>query len=230
MRFDYRGMGDSDGPETAFFETAPDLRAAIDAFATNAGVKHIVLWGLCDAASAAMIYAHNDTRVSGLLLLNPWVRTEEGLAQAYVKNYYVGRLFSRAFWKKLVSGNLEPRRAAGELARNLSSTMRLRFRSRKSVIDVAEASEWDFRDGMRSGLEKFGGDVLFLLCGNDLTASEFSDYTRQARGWRQVMARTSVTQLELPEMDHTFSTAAWRNRVIDETAGWIARTRAPTSS
>jgi hypothetical protein len=29
-----------------------------------------VIWGLCDGASAAMFYAEQDRRVSGLVLLN----------------------------------------------------------------------------------------------------------------------------------------------------------------
>ncbi len=79
MRFDYRGMGDSEGEPRSFESIDADLRAAIDTFFREApGLEEVVLWGLCDAASAALLYAATDARVAGLVLLNPWVRTESG--------------------------------------------------------------------------------------------------------------------------------------------------------
>jgi len=66
-------------------------------------LEGVVIWGLCDAASAALFYAHQDPRVTGLVLLNPWVRTQAGEAKVYLKRYYVQRLLDRAFWKKIVT-------------------------------------------------------------------------------------------------------------------------------
>ena len=72
LRFDYRGMGDSDGEVRTFERVGEDIRCAIDRFfASVPGLKDVVIWGLCDAASAALFYAHQDARVSGLILLNP---------------------------------------------------------------------------------------------------------------------------------------------------------------
>ena len=77
LRFDYRGMGDSEGAFRGFEGIDEDIRAAIDAFCTEAPeVEQVVLWGLCDAASAAAFYGHRDDRVAGMVLVKPWVRTE----------------------------------------------------------------------------------------------------------------------------------------------------------
>src|SRR6185503_16551502 len=74
MRFDYRGMGDSTGEPRTFENVGEDLRSAIDHFlATVPEVTEVVVWGLCDAASAALFYSHRDRRVAGIALLNPWV-------------------------------------------------------------------------------------------------------------------------------------------------------------
>src|SRR5689334_11218312 len=55
MRFDYRGMGDSDGAMRSFEAVDDDLRAAVDQFMALApGLTEVVIWGLCDAASAAL--------------------------------------------------------------------------------------------------------------------------------------------------------------------------------
>ena len=67
-------------------------------------LDNVVIWGLCDAASAAVFYAHQDSRVKGLILLNPWVRTETGMAKTYVKQYYFSRLTNLALWKKIITG------------------------------------------------------------------------------------------------------------------------------
>ena len=89
MRFDYRGMGDSSGSLRDFEDINTDIRSAIDVFISNRqGLEKIVIWGLCDAASAALFYAYTDDRVTGLVLLNPWARTEEGLNETHIQNYY----------------------------------------------------------------------------------------------------------------------------------------------
>src|SRR5262249_34407086 len=66
LRFDYRGMGDSDGETRTFERVGEDIRCAIDRlFACVPGLKDVVIWGLCDAASAALFYARGDPRVGG---------------------------------------------------------------------------------------------------------------------------------------------------------------------
>jgi exosortase A-associated hydrolase 1 len=80
MRFDYRGMGDSSGTPIPFEEAVLDIGAAIDAFVKACpSLKGIVLWGLCDAASLALMYwnGKRDTRVAGMVLADPWISSEE---------------------------------------------------------------------------------------------------------------------------------------------------------
>ena len=113
LRFDYRGMGDSTGEVRSFERAGTDIRCAIDRLlATVPGVQEVVIWGLCDAASAALIYAHKDPRVSALVLLNPWVRTEQGIARAHLRHYYLARLFHRSLWQKIGRGEFDVRKAA----------------------------------------------------------------------------------------------------------------------
>ncbi len=124
MRFDYRGMGDSTGELRNFEAVESDIAAAVDAFmAASPELERIVLWGLCDAASASLLYlhAHKDERLGGLVLLNPWVRSEATLARAHIKHYYVQRLLQPEFWRKLLSGNLGIGRAIGGLLGSLKN-------------------------------------------------------------------------------------------------------------
>ena len=58
LRYDYRGMGDSPGNLRNFEHVQADIRAAIDALqASRPALRQFVLWGLCDGASAALMYA-----------------------------------------------------------------------------------------------------------------------------------------------------------------------------
>ena len=51
MRFDYRGMADSDGAFRGFEDIGADVAAAIDVFTeTVPEIEEVALWGLCDAA------------------------------------------------------------------------------------------------------------------------------------------------------------------------------------
>jgi exosortase A-associated hydrolase 1 len=220
LRFDYRGMGDSSGPIRSFESVGEDLRAAIDQFfARVPGMTELVIWGLCDGASAALFYAHQDPRVCGLVLLNPWVRTADGLAKATLKHYYRARLFDPALWKKLASGRFDFRAAAGSLLAQLGAVLGRRPRGGGGA--VAPAEEASLPERMRAGLARFRGQVLFIFSGADLTAKEFLDLAGGSREWRKLLADERVSQHHLDEADHTFSRRVWRDQVVNWTANWI---------
>ena len=88
LRFDVRGMGDSSGALRDFEHITPDIGAAIDALRREQSqLKNVVLCGLCDGASAALLYLHDtaDPCVRGLVLMNPWVRSATSLARTHVE-------------------------------------------------------------------------------------------------------------------------------------------------
>ncbi len=116
LRFDYRGMGDSTGDLRNFEEIQEDVSAAFQAFRTHSpATRRIVLWGLCDAASAAIFHTRLNPEVAGLILCNPWTRTEQSLAKAQIKHYYRSRLTDRQLWKKILSGQFRLTQSLREL-------------------------------------------------------------------------------------------------------------------
>jgi exosortase A-associated hydrolase 1 len=218
MRFDYRGMGDSDGEARTFERVGEDIRCAIDRlFASVPGLKDVVIWGLCDAASAALFYAHQDTRVSGLVLLNPWVRTEQGVARAHLRHYYVRRLFQASLWQKVARGEFNVRGAAGALGKFVVDAMR----SPSSGVEESSASEAPLPDRMEDGLRKFQGRVLLILSGNDLTAQEFEDVVENSRRWRKLLQDKRITRHRIAEANHTFARRDWRDQVARWTEVWV---------
>jgi pimeloyl-ACP methyl ester carboxylesterase len=104
MRFDYRGMGDSEGEMRGFGAVDDDIRAAIkEFFMQMPELEEVVLWGLGDGATAAALYAHTDARVRGLVLLNPWAGGAGGAAQGPLLPQLLSRFGEIGFWKKVGS-------------------------------------------------------------------------------------------------------------------------------
>jgi exosortase A-associated hydrolase 1 len=210
-------MGDATGAPRTFEDSADDIAAAIEALRVHCpAVDRVVLWGLCDAASGALLYcgATGDPRVAGLALLNPWVRSETTHAKAELKHYYLRRLADRSFWSKLRRGQVDLAGAARAVARGFGAAA-------GGPGSTAAAS---FQDRMGDALRGFAGPVLVVLSEHDLTAREFRDYARSAVRWRGVLERTNVTCVDVAGADHTFSTAKWRDQVESGTLDWLLRT------
>ncbi|MDS4040352.1 MAG: hydrolase 1, exosortase A system-associated [Candidatus Competibacter sp.] len=227
LRFDCRGMGDSGGEFPGFEEIDADIAAAIDAFhARVPTLREVVIWGLCDAASAALFYAWRDPRVAGLVLLNPWARTEAGQARAYLRHYYLSRLVDPDLWRKIGRGEF----SLGTALRSLLALVGQVWRDRQDSVVKGAAVETravsSSRNGplperMADGLRRFAGPVLLILSGDDLTAAEFRDTTQASRHWRCLLAQSRVTVLDFPEANHTFSRREWRDQVATWTRDWL---------
>ncbi len=105
MRFDCRGMGDSEGEPRAVDDMADDIAAAIREFLLQMpDLEEIVLWGLGEGASAATLYAHTDARVRGLVLLNPAAGSADS-GHKPVLPHLLARCGEIGFWKKVGSGH-----------------------------------------------------------------------------------------------------------------------------
>ena len=216
LRFDYRGMGDSTGAARDFEAVTEDIAAAITTLQRELPhVTRVVLWGLCDAASAALLYvgAAQDDRIAGLCLLNPWVRSEASLARAQVKHYYRDRLLQREFWLKLLRGGVRANALAG-LWRNLRLMLR-----RSGSTGAANLENYQVR--MALGWKQFSGDILLVLSGQDYTAKEFLEYCSTDSHWSGLLAQANVRRVDLQDADHTFSSQKMRTQVEDATLAWL---------
>ncbi|SIS47846.1 hydrolase 1, exosortase A system-associated [Neptunomonas antarctica] len=228
MRFDYRGMGDSSGAFVGFENIGVDIKHAIDSFMERVPtLKGVVLWGLCDAATAACFYAPEDKRVSGLVILNPWVRSEAGEATAFLKHYYLQRFCSKQFWQKVIKGEFN---ISGSVASLLS--MLKRSAGGKAVeadiaadlIKVSEItaiSSTNLAEKIESSLGAYRGPVQCIISGNDLTAAEFDDVVKRSKSFTRLLKQKRINREDLKSADHTFSKREWRDKVAAWTVNWI---------
>lgn len=212
LRFDHRGMGDSEGQPHACHDLDDDICAAIHAFQTRMpNIRRFVLWGLCDAASAVLIYrAHSkDERIVGMVLLNPWVRSEATLASARVRSYYGARLLSSDFWRKLFKGGINPLQSLREYFGSLRA------------MGKEDANAVGFLEAMLKGLSTFTHPVQIILSSEDLTANEFRVLCERDDRWGGVYRANNVRVAQIFGADHTFSSQAWRDEVAGITISYL---------
>lgn len=213
LRFDMRGMGDSGGAQRSFESVRDDIGAAIDALAHDQpAVRKIVLWGLCDAASAALLYYDEtaDPRVAALALVNPWVRSGTSEARTRVNHYYAQRLIQGEFWAKLLRGQVGAT-ALAELGRNL----------RQAQADAPQPAAATYQQRMAAAWRRFEGPLLLVLSGRDYTAKEFIDHASSDPAWRGTLDRPRLVRRDFVDADHTFSDAAARIALEEATLSWL---------
>ena len=221
LRSDYRGMGDSTGSLHTFEQVHDDVAAAVDALQRQLPqIRRVVLWGLCDGASAALLYWQRggDTRVTGLCLLNPWVRSAATLARAHVKHYYLRRLGQRAFWIKFLRGGVASH-AIKDLLRSLQEAI---GKPRSGGVLRNEAT---FQELMARSASAFPGNMLLILSGNDYTAKEFVEEVATEPRWAQCMGRSATTRLDFATADHTFSAINAQQAMERAIVAWLDQQR-----
>lgn len=212
LRFDLRGMGDSEGSARDYRAAGPDIAGALaQFFAAVPSLREVALWGLCDGATAAACHAPRDARVYALILLNPWVRSSAGLARATLRHYYLPRLLQGAFWRKLAGGGVRMGASLASLRQVAAATQV----QKQTQEDDAPAP------ALLRALTQFQGKVLLILSGDDLGAREWQTLLRGDGAWRAVAARAQWTQAQVDGANHTFASAAWRGEVEQLCVQWL---------
>ncbi len=219
FRFDLRGMGDAGGERADFSGLDAELLAARNAFASLVPeLEAVVVAGLCDGASAALLHASAEEAgaslpVRGVVAINPWIRTQRSRAVAEVRHHYRQRFTSADFWRRLLSGQVAIRDALGGFLG--ASARALRQPSEQAAVDYPER--------MAEGARALGDRVFWMLSGQDLVAREFEQYAAASPAWRGLLDPTHGNVLRIDEADHTFSREAWRAQVSDAIAAWLKR-------
>jgi exosortase A-associated hydrolase 1 len=220
LRFDVRGMGDSTGARRGFEALDDDIAAAAHALRRAAPqTRRVVLWGLCDGASAALMYCARAGApgIDALCLVNPWLRSEQSLARTHLKHHYWQRLKQPAFWRRVLRG--EVALAAG---RELLASLR-RASARSADRPGSADPDGDFRVLMARGWHRFNGALLLVVSDDDLTAREFLEGSRTLPAWQGAMSKPGLTMLRCADADHTFSVASKRTAMEEGVLRWLAQ-------
>ena len=164
LRFDRRGVGDSDGPNGSYRSSAPDITAALTALrAAVPSLTHVAAWGNCDAASALMLTS--GAGADALILSNPWTFEQDEpeddqpaeMPTAALRAHYINRLANPAALKRLLSGQVS--------LKTLLASLLAMLRPPAPPSSLAQT--------MASSLASFPGPVVILLAEADRTAQAF---------------------------------------------------------
>jgi exosortase A-associated hydrolase 1 len=197
MRFDCRGIGDSEGAPRRYDALGDDIRAALKEFFTQIPeMKEVVVWGLDDAATAAALYAHTDTRVRALILLNPWMRNPDAGERATLLPHLRARFGELGFWKRVVAAD----EAAGEEVRHAQRV-------------IAMDPHLPLQERMVASLACFDGNTLVILGGADPQAREFEALLDKHE--------TRARRVTITGANHSFASREWRDEVAQICANWI---------
>lgn len=192
IRFDRRGVGDSEGEDPGFRGSGPEIAAAAAAFRAEVpGLQRIIGFGLCDGATALAL-SGAQAGLSGVIMTNPWlVETEpDAPPPAAIRRHYRDRLASVEGWKRLLTGAISYRKLASGIVRAAAPA---------SSALAADAA---------ASLARHRLPVALILAGGDATAIAASHEWGKP-GFAAVDRRSTF---ELPTDSHTFA------RPGDETA------------
>ncbi|WP_430455336.1 hydrolase 1, exosortase A system-associated [Rheinheimera sp.] len=215
LRFDFPGFGDADGEPGTFVDHAAYLTELPPQLARYFGkVRPIVLFGLCDGATAALL-ASPWLQPQALILLNPWCRTAENHARTMLKFYYLRRIVSAEFWRKLLSGQwqasksmasilrlIRPAAAKGNSGEMHAPTTQQPAAAATNLLSVL-TTDTAIPQALRHW-QQIKVPVQLLLSGADLTAAECRQLLQQP-AYRQLWQRAGV--IDIPAANHTLTDA-----------------------
>ena len=166
LRFDRRGVGDSEGVNAGFRGSAPDIAAALHAFRVAVpDLQRIVGLGNCDAASALMLAG--GAGLDALVLSNPWTIEDEedgaaeakaALPAAALRAHYRARLANPAALLRVLTGKV----SIGGLVRSVLAMLAPKKPEANALTKA-----------MAAGLAGFAVPVVFPLALRDRTAQMF---------------------------------------------------------
>lgn len=212
LRFDYEGLGDSEGGFLGYEYAAPSLRAALDfLFGRFSGLESAVIWSLCDGSAVSAFYGPQDRdRIAGMVLCNPFTLSEQRKAQTYLKHYYLKRLFQPEFFRKLASFRLNP----VEALRSFLELRRKAAGGTAAAMDPASClREEHVAESVVSGLVRFRKPVRLLLSTDDLTAMAFQSLLKETPATRRLLGEGILSISHVQGADHTFTHGAWKTQV-----------------
>ena len=167
LRFDRRGVGDSEGDDPGFRGSAPDLAAAVAAFRREApAVRRLFGFGLCDGATALALHG-GALALDGLILVNPWLveAAADTPPAAAVRAHYRERLLSLDGWKRLLTGAVDLRKLWRGIARL--------FRREDATL-TAETANALRRLGLPTCVILAAGDATAIAARSALKSSDFN--------------------------------------------------------
>jgi len=215
LRFDYEGMGDSQGNFVGFRNAGPSINAAVDFLSKLFHNKKIIIWSLCDGSSASAIYAYeNPEKISGLILSNTYISTEKSFAMANLKYYYTSRLKEINFWKKFLSFQINYQKSLQEITNSLKKIAFARSPFLNFDHDENRAS---LPKLVLLGLNQLGKPITCIIANEDILAKEFYSALRKDKKSKKLLSQKKIVCHIIKGARHTFDQPEAKKKLFDIT-------------
>jgi len=220
FRFDYEGIGDSEGEWVSYKFAGPSILAALDYLSNRiSSSKNIVLWSLCDGATASAVFAaSNQHRVNSMILCNPYLHTEQGRAKTFLKYYYVRRVMEKEFWQKFLSFRIS-------LKESIFSFHDLLKKSKGNSNNgnvLSEEYEIEIHpEEFIKSILNFRNPIRFLISSDDFTAMQFYDLCNDHPKLKAAVKSKKMSIKIINGADHTFSGCGIKQILFEETLAAI---------
>lgn len=223
LRFDYQGMGDSEGALQAIEDRGPEIQAAADTLIDLLGSDaKLFPWGLCEGASAIFMHHDKITNMAGAIIANPWVGDARIEAQVRWRHYYLGRL-NYAYMKQRLSSRQWR-------VKNFIQDARGLLRGVEYFDDESYSTRLqDLPDDMARLIAR-NKPVLYLASTYDRERKTFDYALKKEPRWETAGQSPVLIRKNVVNADHTFSTASTKDRVEALTFEFIDRQTRPVNA
>ena len=199
LRFDTSGWGDSLASPQPFEEARFDIVTMCQALLRKSPNQRIVLLGLCDGATSASLalplLKADHRAVDAIVLINPWIDPLAIAPETQLSSYYLNRLKSGDFWRKLLSGRVQ----VGRTLNHARVYLKKRMESQSQSPDKPTGQ-------MLRAFEGSSAKVFTVLAEKDLTAHTFVRWLHYEARLRRRIRDEDI--LHVSNSDHTFSDPA----------------------
>lgn len=210
LRYDRRGIGESEGDNGGFENSGPDIAAAVAAFRAEVPtLTRIVAFGNCDAASALAV-SHSGLGLGGLLLANPWVIEQASddaptpPSAAAIRSRYLSRLKNPRSMLDLLTGKVDLRKLVGGLARAAQKDLPTGLAGR--IADALAASDIP---------------IAILIAERDTTAMAFMGAWKDD-SFAPLRGRRDITLAAYETASHSFADPEAKAWLLDR-IGYVLR-------
>lgn len=221
LRFDYEGMGDSEGDFVGFQYAELSITAAIHFLQKKFKRKpNFIFWALCDGATATALYgAMQPEHISGMILCNPLVITDGGLARSTIKHYYSRRFFNKEFLRKLILFELDLK----DSITSLKDTLKEAYFVKNGKFSCTVSAGPKLPQMVMTSLHNFAKPIRIILSTDDIVASNFQDELKNNKALKEDYKSKKIINHIVNGADHTFVDPMAKNilfeislRLLDE--------------
>ncbi|WFU79157.1 alpha/beta fold hydrolase [Bradyrhizobium sp. CIAT3101] len=217
LRFDFSGLGDSlsqlsDQP--LLQSNFADIGHALKWLQTTRGVSRAVLIGLCSGADHAILYGFSDTRIVGLVLIDPYVPP----TTRYFIDYFSRRLRDVRNWRHV---RLHKSKLLRRFFEHLSQTLRREGGPQHLVyqgMNVRASLERAYEATAQAGVK------MLVICTGRHHAPRQTYREQFVSAFSRVSFETSLRLEFFKDADHTFSSVKSRTELDESVTRWCETT------